>query len=309
VNTVAVDPTQLHSAIPDVAELIRTLDGTAARLGGITLPEGVPPALTARVTHVLSAARQELTGAARGLDPVPDDLRVRVSAAYGADAPVYGANAPWATAVQLSALAGEWFADSFEIGRMSPVRAGGWAAREIAAGLFAGDDFLKAGPLGAWRSYRVTSAIARAAAAHAHDDLGVPGRLATGARVAGRTLWGVGQVANGIGNALNPRLSVSQKVGRTAASVASDMAVSGLAEYGAGLAFGALCPPGFLLGLGAATLWTGLDMRFGLSNKIGDAAAAVGDAAVDAAGDAAHAAKDAAGTAVHGAKKLLHHIL
>ncbi|OLB80166.1 MAG: hypothetical protein AUI14_07735 [Actinobacteria bacterium 13_2_20CM_2_71_6] len=114
--------------------------------------------------------------------------------------------------------------------------------------------------------------------------------------------------------------------------VAGDVGVPALSQFGAGLAFGAVAGgPAFLIGVGAATAWVMLDKRFGLSNKIGDAAAAAAEGVADgvgavagaashAASGAAHAASDAAGTvadgagtvadgasgAVHGAKKLLH---
>jgi hypothetical protein len=280
--TMTVDAQAMRIAIPAVQAAIVALDSAAGELGGISAPPGVPGALAARVTHAVSSASRDLRAKARSLDSIPDELLRRISAAQLADAPglvVAGFTVP----------ALKMYADSFSMGPLKWSGAAGMAMRDVF--------FRPPGPgqtfaAGRWSAFKLSMSTAYYAS---HGGPSFLPRGLTAARYAGRGLTAVNVAATAYSNFRNPYLSTGQKVGRTGAALATSAGVSIMASAAAGAAFGSAAGPvGTLVGFGAGVAWAALDKKFGVSNKIGDAAADAGEAVGDAAGAVAGGAKSVA---------------
>jgi hypothetical protein len=284
-TALSVDAEAMRAAVPQVEQLVSLLDDMARELGGVAVPAGVPAGLGARVIGTVEAAGRDLRAQARRLAGVPGDLRRRVAAAQLADAPALAA-AGWGLR-----LLGLHFS-AFSIQNLTRSMSWGLAARELRDGLAAGERY----QAGNWRAFRLSAAAAKEAAV----TRGVPGALATTARLGGRGVAGAGWALTAYSNFRDPRLSTEQKVGRTAASIATGTGVSVLAGGATAAAFGSAAGPlGTVVGFGAGTAWTLLDNKFGVSRRIGDAAADAADTVEDAAGDAAGAIGHGASSAAH----------
>jgi hypothetical protein len=290
--TLTVDAESMRSAIPQVEQMVSLLNDMARELDGVAVPAGVPAGVAAQVTSTTRSGTQSLRAQARGLNGVPADLRRRVAAAKLADAPWLNAGGWGLRALGLHFRA-------FSMQTLSKSNAWGLAARELRAGLKSGDTY-GAGNL---RAFRLNAAAAEAAGV----TRGVPSGLATAADIGGKAVTGAGWALAAYSNFSDPRLSTEQKVGRTAATIATGTGVSVLAGAASGAAFGSAAGPlGTLVGLGAGAGWTVLDNKFGVSRKIGDGAAAaagavedVGGDAVNTVGDGVSKAKDIGGDAVN----------
>jgi hypothetical protein len=274
-TALSVDAEAMRAAIPQVEQLVSLLNDMARELDGIAVPAGVPAGLGARVIGAAEAGGRDLRARARGLSGVPGDLRRRVAAAQLADAPLL-TGAGWGLRVL-----GLHFG-TFSIQSLSRSMSWGVAARELRGGLASGETYRA----GNWRAFRLSAAAAKEAGV----TRGVPSGLAKTARLGGRGVTGAGWALAAYSNFRDPRLSTEQKVGRTAASIATGTGVSVLAGGASAAAFGSAAGPlGTLVGFGAGTAWTLLDNKFGVSRKIGDAAAGAAGKVEDVAGDAAGA--------------------
>ena len=275
-SALVLDAGQLSAAIPAIEQLVALLDAQARTVGAVDVPAGVPGALAARVRHTTQAVSAGLRRSAHAVGPLAGQLRQRVAAARFAESPGLAA-AGWT----LPALTN--FAKSFSMQNLSRSTAAGRAARDILAGLRQGQSY----GTGPWSAFRDRQAAVRAAAAGSH---GVPVGLLKASRYGARGLTAVNWGVTLASNLSNPNLTTGQKVGRTAASIATGAGVSIMASAASGAAFGAAAGPvGALVGFGAATAWAVADKKLHVSDKIGDAAADAADAVGDAAGDAAGA--------------------
>jgi hypothetical protein len=293
VTPVSVDAEALSLAIPLVVELAEVLDTAARQLGGIDIPAGVPGPLAARAAHTMSAGRRELIAAAHAIDPIPSDLLRRIRAAQQAQA-------PWLIASSWTVRLFKLSVSSFTMPKLKTSMAMGLAGRTV---LFDGRrDFAGGGVRGRWTAVRVGAIAAKAG----HSRTGVPPGLAKGAKIAGKSLTGLGWGLTAYSNLTNPRLTKRQKVARTAATIATGTGVSIMAGAASGAAFGSAAGPlGALVGFGAGAAWSVADRKFGVSNAIGDAAADAAGTVGDAASDAAGALGDAGGAVAHEADKAL----
>ena len=293
--TLTVDAESMRTAIPQVEQLVSLLNDMARELDGVAVPAGVPAGLSAQVTSTTRSAAQSLRSQARGLNGVPADLRRRVAAAKLAEAPWLNAGGWGLRALGLHFRA-------FSMQTLSRSNAWGLAARELRDGLKSNETY----GAGALRAFRLNAAAAEAAGV----TRGVPSGLATAAGIGGRAVTGAGWALAAYSNFSDPRLSTEQKVGRTAATIATGTGVSVLAGAASGAAFGSAAGPlGTLVGLGAGAGWTVLDNKFGVSRKIGDAAADATEAVEDVGGDAAktvgHGVGKGVDTVGHGVDKAL----
>lgn len=273
-TVLSVDADAMMHGIPQVEQLISLLNDMAGRLDGIAVPAGVPAGLAARVTSTTHVAAQSLRAKARELDGIPGDLRRRVAAAQLADASALNA-AGWGLR-----LLGMHF-HAFSIQNLNLSTSLGIAAREL-HDLPPGE-----GPSGGWKALRIRAGEIEAAS----GTPGVPGGLAKGAAVGGRLVTAAGWALAAYSNFRDPRLSIEQKAGRTAASIATGTGVSILAGAASGAAFGTAAGPlGTLVGFGAGAAWTVVDTKLGVSRRIGDAAADVTEKVEDVGGDVVHGA-------------------
>ncbi|WP_327009882.1 hypothetical protein OHA72_23210 [Dactylosporangium sp. NBC_01737] len=292
--TMTVDAAAMRVAIPAVTALLNTLDSAIAGLGGIDVPAGVPPAIGARVRHTVAAAERELRAAARRLDGIPDELLRRVSAAQFAESP-----ALQAAGFSLPLLT--FYAKSFSIPELTGAGAAGTAFGGLFRQMRAGG-----GPL-TWDAFRAEYARLGAATKGA----GAAGKLGALSRGAGRALVGVDAAVTGYSNLRNPYLTGTQKVTRTAASVAADAAVAGgagaMGSAAAAAMFGTAAggPAGAVIAFGAVMAWDFADSKLHISDKVGDAAADAVDAVGDAAGSVVKGAGAKAKGAIEGAGDLL----
>jgi hypothetical protein len=295
-TAVVVNAAQLQADIPALESLAAALEANARAVAGIDVPAGVPGALAARVRHTTHTVSAALQRGAHAVDPLAGQVRRRVVIARYAESPGLAA-AGWTLPMFTN------FAKSFSAQSLGRSAAAGMAARDIFAGLRQGQRY----GAGTWPAFRVSQAAARAATAGAH---GVPAGLAAAGRYGARGMTAVNWGVTLATNLRNPNLSTGQKIGRTAASIATGTGVSIAASAASGAAFGAAAGPvGALVGLGAGTAWAIADKKFHVSDTIGDAAAdagsAVGHAADDAADAVGNAASDAAGAAKSVGKKAL----
>lgn len=268
-----IDPDAMRVAIPAVRELIDLLKGAAQAIGRVAVPAGVPAAVRAQVTHGTSAARQELHALARSLDGIPDDLLRRIAAAQVAEA-------PWRELAGMAPAVFNMYFSSFPQG-MS------WAA---AAGLGLREALTRPGA--SWPAFLGSTATAHAAA---NAPSRLPGWVSRFGSGGARAMGVAGAGATAVSNFSNPYLNNRQKVGRTAASVATGAGASVLGAAAAGAAFWSAVPiAGTLGGAAVGLAWGFADSKLGVSNAIGDAAA-------DAAGEVADTAEgivDGAGKAL-----------
>lgn len=279
-TALTVDAESMRTAIPQVESLISLLTDLAGELDGVAVPAGVPAGLAARVTSTTRTAAQSLRAQARGLNGVPDDLRRRVAAAKLADA-------PWLNATGWGLRALGLHFRAFSMQTLSKSMSWGVAARELRDGLKSGETY----GAGSWQAFRLSSTAAKEAGV----TRGVPSALADTAKWGGKAVTGAGWALTAYSNFSDPRLSTEQKFGRTAASIATGTGVSVLAGAASGAAFGSAAGPlGTLVGLGAGAGWTVLDNKFGVSRKIGDAAADATEAVEDFGGDAVDTVGDGA---------------
>ncbi|GLY81912.1 hypothetical protein [Actinoallomurus iriomotensis] len=292
-TVLSVDAEAMWRGVPQVEQLVSLLEDVARGLDGVAVPAGVPPVLAARVTTTAMAGARDLRARARGLAGVPEDLRRRVAAARLADAPLL-AGAGWGLR-----LLGLHFR-AFSMQTLSTSMSWGVATREIREGRAAGETY----KAGTWRAFRTSAVTAEEASA----TRGVPAALARTASAGGRAVTGAGWALTAYSNLRDPRLSAEQKVGRTAASIATGTGVSVLAGAASGAAFGSAAGPlGTLVGFGAGSAWT----------PVGHPEPAVQcDAAADAAnevehvgGDATHAVGHVGGTVGHGVSSVAHKAL
>lgn len=284
-SAIVLDARQLQADIPALEELAAALAANARAVGGICVPAGVPGALAARVRHTSQAVAASLQRSAHAVEPLAGQLRQRLVAARYAESPGLAA-AGWTLPLFTN------FAKSFGMQNLGRAAAAGMAARDIFAGLRQGQRY----GAGTWPAFRASQAAARAATAGAH---GVPPGLAAAGRAGARGLTAVNWGVTLATNLRNPNLTTGQKVGRTAASIATGTGVSIAASAASGAAFGAAAGPvGALVGLGAGTAWAVMDKKLHVSDAIGDAAA-------DAVGSAGDALGDAAGAVGSAGKKAL----
>lgn len=287
-TALTVDAEAIRAAIPQVEGLIALLNDAASNLDGVSVPTGVPAGLAAQVTSTTRAGAQSLRAQARGLAGVPADLRRRVAAARLAEAPLLAASGWGLRALGLHFRA-------FSMQTLSKSMSWGFAARELRAGWSSGETY----GAGNWRAFRLSAAAAKEAGV----TRGVPPGLARAAGIGGNVVRGLGWGLTAYSNFSDPRLSIEQKVGRTAASIATSAGVSTLASAASGAAFGSAAGPlGTLVGFGAGAGWTVLDNKFGVSRRIGDATAHAIDTVEDFGGDAAHTIGDGVSSGLNTAK-------
>jgi hypothetical protein len=134
---------------------------------------------------------------------------------------------------------------------------------------------------------------------------GVPAGLLKNAARASKVIKWAGYANTAYGNFSNPYLSTGQKVGRTGASIGTGLAVTAGSQLMAGATFGAAAgPAGFVIGAGAGLAWGVLDAKFGVSKRIGDAAASTAEAVADTADDVADTIGDGVGALKSGLGKI-----
>jgi hypothetical protein len=276
-TALTVDAAAMSAAIPQVESLVALLNGAASGLDCVAVPAGVPAGLAARVTSTTQSGAQSLRAEARALAGVPADLRSRAAAAGAADA-------PWLTAVGWGLRVAGLHFGSFTLEALSKPSSWGVALREIQAGLRSGETY----GAGAWSAFRMTAATAEVASNLPH---GVPAGLLKYADYGGKAVRVLGVAATAYSNIIDPDLTVEQKAGRTTATLATSAGVGVLADAATAAAFGTAAggPVGALVAFGAVAGWSVLDNKFGVSRRIGDAAADAAVAVEDAGGTAAHA--------------------
>ena len=286
-TALTVDPAAMSAAIPQIESLIALLNDAASGLDGVAVPAGVPAGLAAQVTSTTQSGAQSLRAQARALADVPADLRRRVAAAGEADA-------PWLTAAGLGLRVAGLHFGSFSLETLSKPSSWGVAARELWDGLRSGEKY-GAGP---WTAFRMTAATAEVASDLPH---GVPPALLKYADYGGKAVRVLSIAATAYSNIIDPNLTVEQKAGRTGATLATSAGVGILADAATAAAFGTAAggPVGALVAFGAVAGWSVLDNKFGVSRRIGDAAADAAEAVEDAGGTAAHAVGTGASTAAN----------